>query len=304
MHNESSCYRIFGCAVATNVEFPELTPVPDQAPDYTFDVRSVRPAVLQHELDRSVCWLQNAELTEFEIIPATRAIVCYPGTAATTDYSRYYFLNEAFPLCLSLTQVVLHASAVLVSGTAAVGFIGTSGAGKSTLAATFGRRGFTLLADDCLPLVDREGRVHCRPGLPGLRLREKSLARLGIRAETGRPIPRDDEKRLVSFGGGRETTPGVIPFPQIARIYRLMPNESDAAIEIHAPEWNDAFRDLMDCTYRIGEPDREQLAADFTRLTALAATGLMRRLSYPHDFSQLDRVRDAVLADVGMRGRP
>jgi hypothetical protein len=193
---------------------------------------------------------------------------------------------------------------VLLSDTAAVGFIGTSGAGKSTLAATFGRRGFTLLADDCLPLADREGRVHCRPGLPGLRLREKSLARLGIRAETGRPIPRDDEKRLVSFGGGRETTPGVIPFPQIARIYRLMPNESDAAIEIHAPEWNDAFRDLMDCTYRIGEPDREQLAADFTRLTALAATGLMRRLSYPHDFSQLDRVRDAVLADVGMRGRP
>jgi hypothetical protein len=299
MHNESSCYRIFGCAVATNAEFPELTPVPDQAPDYTFDVRSVRPAVLQHELDRSVCWLQNAELTEFEIIPAARAIVCYPGTAATTDYSRYYFLNEAFPLCLSLTQVVLHASAVLVSDPAAVGFIGTSGAGKSTLAATFGRRGFTLLADDCLPLVDREGRVHCRPGLPGLRLREKSLARLGIRAETGRPIPRDDEKRQVSFGAPPSS--GDVP---LARIYRLIPNERGTAVEIRTPEWNDAFRDLMDCTYRIGEPDREQLAADFTRLTALAATGLMRRLSYPHDFSQLDRVRDAVLADVGMRGRP
>ncbi len=88
----------------------------------------------------------------------------------------------------------------------------------------------------------------------------------------------------------------------LARIYRLLPNESGSSIEIDEPDWNDGFRDLMDCTYRIGEPDREQLAANFTRLTALAATGLMRRLSYPHDFSQLDRVRDAVLADVGASG--
>jgi len=89
----------------------------------------------------------------------------------------------------------------------------------------------------------------------------------------------------------------------LARIYRLLPNETDSPIEIWAPAWNDGFRDLMDCTYRIGEPDQEQLAADFTRLTALAATGLMRRLSYPHDFAELDRVRDAVLADVGASGR-
>ena len=89
----------------------------------------------------------------------------------------------------------------------------------------------------------------------------------------------------------------------LARIYRLLPNETDSPIEIWAPAWNDGFRDLMDCTYRIGEPDQEQLAADFTRLTALAATGLMRRLSYPHDFAELDRVRDAVLADVGVSGR-
>ena len=45
------------------------------------------------------------------------------------------------------------------------------------------------------------------------------------------------------------------------------------------------------------------VTTDFTRLTALAATGLMRRLSYPHDFAELDRVRDAVLADVGASGR-
>ena len=49
--------------------------------------------------------------------------------------------------------------------------------------------------------------------------------------------------------------------------------------------------------------EKIESAADFTRLTALAATGLMRRLSYPHDYAELDRVRDAVLADVGVSGR-
>jgi hypothetical protein len=294
------CYRIFGCTVATNLEFPGFAPLSAESPDFTFDVSHTRPVVLQHELDKSVCWLQNAQLSEFEIIPATRTIVCYPGPTATPDYTRYSFLNETFPLCLSLSQVVLHASAVLVAPSLAVGFIGTSGAGKSTLAASFGRHGFTLLADDCLPLVNHEGQVHCHPGLPDLRLRATVLARLGIPAASGKQIPRDDEKRQVSFS--TITTPGVIS-PQLARIYRLMPNESGAAIEIRASEWNDGLRDLMDCTYRIGEPDRGQLAADFTRLTTLAATGLMRRLSYPHDFAELDRVRDAVLADVGASGR-
>lgn len=298
MRNGKLCYRILGCAVATNLEFPGFAPVSAESPDFTFDVCHARPAVLQYKLDKSVCWLQNAELSEFEIIPATRAIVCYPGPAATSDYTRYSFLNETFPLCLSLSQVVLHASAVLLSDTTAVGFIGTSGAGKSTLAASFGRHGYTLLADDCLPLVNHEGQVHCRPGLPGLRLREEALARLGIPAESGKPIPRDEGKRQVPFR--TEQSDRDVP---LARIYRLLPKEADRSIAIGAPLWNDGFRDLMDCTYRIGEPDREQLAADFTRLTALAATGLMRHLSYPHDFAELDRVRDAVLADVGVSGR-
>jgi hypothetical protein len=300
MHNGNLRYRILGCTVATNLEFPGLDRASAEAPDFIFEVCRTRPAVLQYELDKSVCWIQNSEMTEFEIIPATRAIVCYPGPAATPDYTRYSFLNETFPLCLSLSQVVLHASAVLVSDTAAVGFIGTSGAGKSTLAASFGRHGYTLLADDCLPLVNLEGRIHCRPGLPDLRLREDALARLGIPAESGKPIPLDEGKRRVSFR--TKITPG-LNSPELARIYRLTPKESGTAIEISAPEWHGGFRDLMDCTYRIGEPDPERLASDFTRLTALAATGLMRRLSYPHDFAELDRVRDAVLADVGVSGR-
>jgi len=291
------CYRIFGCAVATNLEFPDLPPVSAEAPDFTFTVCHTRPAVLQYELDRSVCWLQSSELSEFEIVPATNSIVCYPSPNATTEYTRYYFLNEAFPLCLSLTQVVLHASAVLLSPTSAVGFIGTSGSGKSTIAASFGRHGFAVLADDCLPLVTHRGQSLCRPGLPGLRLRDESLPTLGFPPGAGSAIPRDEAKRQVS--SGPQAPCRDIP---LARIYRLVPNERDCGVEITSVDWNAGFRDLMDCTYRIGEPDHEQLTADFNRLTSLAATGLLRRLTYPRGFDRLDRVREAVLADVGVAG--
>jgi hypothetical protein len=291
------CYQILGHAVATNLEFPGLAHASVEAPDFTFTVCHTRPAVLRHEQDKSVCWLQSPELSEFEIIQAERSVVCYPSAIATTDYTRYYFLNEAFPLCLSLTRVVLHASAVLVSATAAVGFIGTSGSGKSTLAATFSQHGLPLLADDCLPLATSEGQVLCLPGLPDLRLRHDSLLRLGFPDDAGRPIARDEEKRQVSRSP--QALPQNIP---LVRIYRLLPTGTDCGVEIGKVDWNVGFRDLMDCTYRVGEPDREQLAADFQRLAALAATGLLRRLSYPHDFAELDRVREAVFADVGVAG--
>ena len=288
------CYQILGHTVATNLEFPGLAAVSVEAPDFTFTVHHTRPAVLQYELDKSVSWLQSPELSEFEIIPAARSVVCYPSPTATTDYTRYYFLNEVFPLCLSLTEVVLHASAVLVSATAAVGFIGTSGSGKSTLAASFSQHGATLLADDCLPLVTDAGQVFCRPGLPDLRLRNDAFLRLGFPSGAGRPIPRDEDKRQVS--NSPHALPQSVP---LVRIYRLVQTGGDSGIEIGSVDWNVGFRDLMDCTYRVGEPDQEQLAADFRRLAALAAIGLLRRLSYPHDFAQLDPVREAVLADVG-----
>jgi hypothetical protein len=295
------CYQILGHTVATNLEFPGFRPVPVEAPDFTFTVCHTRPAVLQYEQDSPIWWFESPELSEFHIAPAARSVVCYPSSTATTEYTRYYFLNEAFPLCLSLTEVVLHASAVLASATSAVGFIGTSGSGKSTLAASFSQHGLVPLADDCLPLVTRAGQVFCRPGLPDLRLRSDSLLRFGYPAGAGRPIARDEEKRQVS--GSPQAVPQSVP---LARIYRLLPGGRDSRVEIGPVDWNVGFCDLMDCTYRIGDPDKERLAADFKRLAALAATGLLRRLSYPHDYAQLDRVRDAVLADVGVarpRGR-
>jgi hypothetical protein len=290
-------YQILGHTVATNLEFPDLAPVADEAPDYILTVCHTRPAVLRYEQDKSVCCFQSPELSEFEFVPSTKSVVCYPSATATPEKTRLYFLTEAFPLCLSLTQVVLHASAVLVSATSAVGFIGTSGSGKSTLAASFSQHGSPALADDCLPLVTGAGQVLCHPGLPDPRLRDDSFLRLGFPASAGKAIDRAGGKRHVS------SSPRALPRDVVlVRIYRLLPAGKDSGIEIDSVDWNVGFRDLMDCTYRVGEPDQEQLAADFRRLVALSATGLLRRLSYPHDFARLDRVRAAVLADAGAAG--
>lgn len=69
-----------------------------------------------------------------------------------TDYVllKHFMLNQILPLVLSRKQIVIHASAVLVSGQV-FAFCGTSGAGKSTVAQRLLSEG-QFLADDYLPL--------------------------------------------------------------------------------------------------------------------------------------------------------
>lgn len=63
----------------------------------------------------------------------------------------------------------LHASLVALAGRGVL-LRGPSGAGKSDLALRLVNEGFDLVADDCVDLVEREGRLHGRapPALAGL----------------------------------------------------------------------------------------------------------------------------------------
>jgi hypothetical protein len=129
-----------------------------------------------------------------------------------------------------------------------------------------------------------------------MRLRDDSVLHLGFSREAATPVPADINKLHVR---SKSLPPGTDSV-RLVRIYKLLPkSDGQSGIDISSVAWNDAFHDLMDCTYRIGEPDLKQLGDAFRRLTSLAALGLLRRLAYLHDFAQLDDVREAVLADVG-----
>lgn len=61
---------------------------------------------------------------------------------------------------------VLHASAIRTPGGALVAFTAQSGVGKSTLARVAADQGWVRVADDLLPIADRDGRLVALPHLP------------------------------------------------------------------------------------------------------------------------------------------
>ena len=90
-------------------------------------------------------------------------------------------MGPALILALALHDVwCLHASAARFEGRS-VAFLGESGRGKSTLAAYLeaeGAAGWQLVADDILPITQRENQIEALPHFPQLKLpQEKQPAR-------------------------------------------------------------------------------------------------------------------------------
>ena len=111
-----------------------------------------------------------ADGIEFVLDSAGREVgVTWPADMTLEDAATY-LVGPILSFVLRLRGIVcLHASAVAVRGLA-VAFMGPPSSGKSTLAATFARKGFAVLSDDVVALVERHGQVWVQPGYPRVNL--------------------------------------------------------------------------------------------------------------------------------------
>ncbi len=95
----------------------------------------------------------------------TQVWALWPDSSSLEDAATY-LLGPVLGLALRLRGVTcLHASAVAF-GDRAVAFVGDEGAGKSTTAAALARRGHTVLSDDIVALVERDGAFFVLPAYP------------------------------------------------------------------------------------------------------------------------------------------
>ena len=127
-----------------------------------------------------------------------REIVVEPETPASVADIPIFILGTVFGILLhQREQIVLHASAVRVNGSAVL-FCGPSGAGKSTLAAALAQRGYPLVTDDLLhafgdgaaaPLVHPDGRQ--------LKLWAQAIERLDLAEQRGERVRQSLEKFYV-----------------------------------------------------------------------------------------------------------
>jgi hypothetical protein len=214
--------------------------------------------------------------------------IAHPG--AGWEIVQRLFLDQVVPLVLTLRRRdCLHASAVDAGGSA-LAFVGASGAGKSTLAAALAHHGAPLLCDDCLALMEHDGRFSIYPGHAASKLWRDSAAALASAAPAApRPVAGHDGKL---WHGLAPAARAALP---LRALYLVDPAGPGEAFTITPALPGQSVAALLAAAFRLELNDADELARQFQLLMRLAATVPVFHLGYAHDFSTLPSLCRALL---------
>jgi hypothetical protein len=193
-------------------------------------------------------------------------------------------------------RLVLHASAVLTPR-GAVAFAGETGQGKSTLAASLARRGFSVVADDCLLLEEERDYSAVVRSYPGLRLWPDAVAELFEEAPTPSPVAHYSEKVRVPLDGESGATCDRVPLWRLF-VFPSTGMEDPPGIEIQRLGGGDAFVEILKRVYVLDVTDGSTIARLFNAISRVVARTAIYCLNYPYDFSLLPRIGEAVTGDA------
>lgn len=217
-------------------------------------------------------------------------ILVDPEPGSDDESIRLFLLGSAFgALLFQRGYLVLHGNAVRIGDQCMV-CVGRSGAGKSTLATGFMRRGFSVLADDVVP-VDAECRAL--PGFPRIKLWQDVADRLEI--DTGglpRIRPSMEKFNLpIDAGGMRESLP--------IRWVFVLGSGLDDEMRLEPIRGMDRFRPLRNHTYRVRYLEGMDLGAEHLRLCAKLAERIrLARLTRPGEGFHLEPMIDRILDHI------
>ena len=196
--------------------------------------------------------------------------------------------------------VALHASAVVVDGSA-VALVGATGAGKSTTAAAFVKAGRPLLCDDVVALQPIGNGFDVLPGCPRLKLWPTAACLVyGDDPNLPRLAPPDGvnwwwDKRYRDLQAPLEFCPDARPLSAVYVLTDRLASDDAPAIEPFSPAG--AFVDLVDATTANYALDGLMRAQEFETLGALVRTIPVRRLSSGEGANGLVRTVEAILSD-------
>lgn len=294
-------YRFAGLSVASEIELPGAIPTrlaPE--PEVTVGAGPVPEALPEagtHGLNWEMCTgidgdpdgarflLRVPGIARF-LLTAGRDIRFEADAGIGPADIAIFLLGTAFGILLHQRgQIVLHASAVRVGGSAVL-FCGTSGAGKSSLAAALAQRGFPVVTDDfCAldfdgaeaPVVQSDGRQ--------LKLWAQTIAHLSLEPQRGAPVRQQLQKFYVEPDlSHSEALPlGAVYFLREARPPHAFgierPNVADAALLMR----RNAYRPLL--VRRM-----DQRATYFRAAASIANAGGLFHLTRPLDFKSMPEV--------------
>jgi hypothetical protein len=289
-------YRLFGLNVASELEFPELVrAMHPQSTDVVLRLGNlcrgdVDKQIWEYSADQQV--MQHPKLGSIAIVGSGEILVD-PKPGVSTDLLAFPLLGPIFALLLHIRgHFALHASAVKL-GSAGLGFLGDKGAGKSTAAATLLQHAdASLIADD---LVAFDGAGHLLPSFAQVKLSTEALGRFSSLDGTLRVAPMANfPKNQVRL----KKEPPETPTPTRA-LFELR-RATEARIE--SMSFEDAMRVLLRFSYvsrfveRVLSPEERRRI--FEQATALARSGVVKRLYVPDTLQNLPRMVDLLRSEA------
>jgi hypothetical protein len=240
--------------------------------------------------------MQYSDGVEFWLDRNLATLWAHWPTSSSVQDALSYLVGPILGLLLRLRGIVcLHASAVNINDRAVV-FVGSEGAGKSTTAAAFARRGFAVLSDDIVPLVECEGRFQTVPAYPRINLWPDSVALLYGSPAALPAINLDWDKRCLRLGKVEGAQFEERPLP-LGAIYVLGEGTGGSEKGIEIISQKTALMILVGNTYATNFLDAKQRAEEFQVLSRVVAAVPVRQINRQRETAEVEEFCAAVQQD-------
>lgn len=208
-------YRSYGLVIGSALPLPELTPV-DSEPEVSIWKAEGLPARLPEDAEEGEhvraasgeVFLRWHGIANMLVREGKDIIVRLLRSDVHARWLRQFILGPALGVLLHQRGLlVLHASAVVIEGKAAV-IMGRKGMGKSTTAAGMHLRGHDLLADDVVAIdMTDPARPLVLPGIPQLKLWPDAAEALELHPDDLHLLHPRLEKCAQPVSAGHESRP-------------------------------------------------------------------------------------------------
>jgi hypothetical protein len=313
-------YRIFDIAIACDFPVPGLIELQQQ--DYDWRIELAGKAFRENRTDWFHSWkgpggneiMACARLGEayilkingmacFSIDYDLQQILIFAEDDCPENTLSHLLIDQVIPRVLCHRgRMVLHASAVELSGGRAVAFTGLSGQGKSTLATAFFSAGHRLVTDDCLLLENRGGAVYVKPSYPSLRLWPDTARAVAGESAANRTdfseVAHYSNKKQILFEADEAVASS--GWVKLERLYLL---EGDAtktdasAIRISPLGGMASIMTLIESMFTLDTSSDKSIRKSFETVQQVAGGVSVKRLSYPRRYELLPQVLAAVNGD-------
>ena len=240
--------------------------------------------------------LRYPGLADFRVSAALDRLRCVPAPGVPGHTLRHLLLDGALPHVLGQRgDMILHASAVRSPQGRGLAFVGDSGWGKSTLASACFKRGYALVADDCLKLVVHGQQLLGLTSYPGARLWPDSREQLFPDSPAAGPVTHYSSKQRLELSAFTEVGP-----LEIHDVFLLEEPVADAAAEpapvrLASRASARAVTELIARCFMLDIEDQQAVSRLFRTACAVhAACPRIWSLGYRRDYGVLEAVLEAV----------